>query len=73
MDQEITRRGRIGATSASICFRDIGVTWDSRENMYCQNFPGLSSLYTIRPEWFNQKGDTSVSQVIAHIASDPSL
>jgi NADH:ubiquinone oxidoreductase subunit K len=35
--------------------------------------PGLASLYTIRPQWFERHGHTRVTTLLEHMASDPSF
>jgi len=73
VNQELDRRGRIGATSTTVNLNDIGVRWHHDGSEDFGNFPGLASLYAIRPQWFHQRGLTNVTQLIAHIGSDTDL
>lgn len=72
MEAELTRRRDMGATSLVVTLRDIGVTWSPRYRVFSE-YPGLASLHAIRPEWFDRNGDTRVTTILWHIASDPSF
>ena len=73
MNREIDRRGAIGARSTTVNFNDIGVSWADADNAQFPDFPGLASLYAVKPEWFPSRGGTTVTHVIARIRTDPSL
>lgn len=71
-DAELARRRAIGAISTAVTLTDIGVTWSPRNRVFAE-YPGLASLYAIRPQWFERKGETRVTALLDHMASDPSL
>ena len=73
MNREIDRRGAIGAKSSIVSFNDIGLHFHGTHGAQFPDCPGLASLYTLKPEWFINRGDTRVTHIIAHIRSDPSL
>lgn len=72
MNAELTRRRQIGAVSSGVTLADIGVRWSPRNRAFPE-FPGLASLYAIKPEWFERNGDTSVTVLLERMESNLSL
>ena len=73
MDLELRRRSQIGSTSTTVTLGDLGVDWRSLGETRFSNITGLSSLVALRGDMFHNRGNTSVSQLIAQIVSDPTL
>lgn len=69
MNRELDRRGAIGARSPHVTLSDIGINFRPT-NMAFPDYPGLASLYILKPEWFTNRGQTHVTHLIAHIRAD---
>lgn len=72
-DNELIRRRQLGITSNVVTLRDIGVTFNYQDGSNFRAYPGLASLYAIRPQWFTGSSLTNVTQLISEIRSDPFL
>jgi len=73
VNRELARRSQIGATSTVVTLADLGVSWHYLGDTRFSPIPGLTSLVTLKPNLFVDRGGTNVTRLIEDIASDPSL
>jgi len=69
MNAELARRRQTGVISSAVNLKDIGLRWSPGSGAFPE-YPGLASLYAIRPEWFERKGDTRVDILLENMASN---